>query len=502
MTLMAWSDQFITGLETVDEQHRELVNLINTAAPLLAQGGADAMQAARPLLAQLTQYAATHFRYEEGLMLQSQLAPHYVQQHRLTHAAFVEDVTLMQRQTEHDGKLSGNDLLRFLTSWLSFHILSEDKRMARQIRAIGHGASPAQAHAQADAGEDAPHAVYTDSLIDLFALLTDRNCTLLQANEQVRSAQAELAAANQLLESRVQQRTRELAQANASLLSERQALVESMARLKQAQGQLLQSEKMAAVGQLAAGVAHEINNPIGFVSSNLGSLATYVQQLFDLVDAYERAAVPLPTAAQAQVDAARAKADMTFLREDAPLLLKESSEGLGRVKRIVSGLRDFSHIDNATWAPADLNQGLESALNVVANEIKYKAEVVRDFAVLPPVVCIAAQLNQVFVNLLVNAAQAIETQGVITLRTRLEASTVSIEISDTGRGMAAQVQQRIFEPFFTTKAVGKGTGLGLSISWEIVQRHQGQITVRSEPGAGTAFRIVLPLRPALDLPQT
>ena len=345
-----------------------------------------------------------------------------------------------------------------------------------------------RALADVDTSEGAPHAVYTAALIDLFTLLTERNRTLLQANERVRAAQDELAAANQLLETRVQQRTAELAAANASLEQERQALVLSMARLEQTQGQLLQSEKMAAVGQLAAGVAHEINNPIGFISSNLSSLSNYLKKLFELIEVYEQqSAVP-----SAAILEARTRADIDFLREDVPSLLQESSDGLTRVQRIVGALRDFSHVDDGQWREADLNEGLEAALNMVGNEIKYKAQVVKELAPLPPVECIAAQLNQVFVNLLLNAAQAIEVRGVITLRSRVQDESVLIEISDTGTGMSPEVKKRIFEPFYTTKAVGKGTGLGLSICWEIIQRHQARIEVDSAPGAGTTLRLLLP----------
>jgi hemerythrin-like metal-binding protein len=489
--LMAWSDQFVTGLETVDAQHRGLVELINAAAPLLALGGAVALEAAKPLLGKLMEYAASHFLYEEELMRREQLTTAYMEQHQHSHAAFVDEVLMMLRQIEQDGNLSGNDLLRFLTSWLTFHILSEDKRMAAQVHAIRKGASPQQARTQSDSGASAAQSVYTEALIDLFTLLNERNRTLLLANQRVKQAQAELAAANLLLEARVQERTSELATANAALTTERQALVESMARLERTQGQLLQSEKMAAIGQLAAGVAHEINNPIGFVSSNLSSLERYIQQLFSLIGAYEQAA---PAAGEA-VQAARAVADIEFLREDIPELLRESSEGLARVKSIVSALRDFSHVDDGQWLPADLNLGLETALNMVWNEIKYKAEVVKDLGPLPMVPCIAAQINQVFVNLLVNAAQAITDKGVITLRSRAQGDEVWVEISDNGSGMSEELQKRIFEPFYTTKAVGKGTGLGLSISWEIISRHHGRIDVQSAPGTGTRFRITLPLVP-------
>jgi two-component system NtrC family sensor kinase len=168
---------------------------------------------------------------------------------------------------------------------------------------------------------------------------------------------------------------------------------------------------------------------------------------------------------------------------------------LARVKRIVNELRDFARMDTAERAPTDIHAVLDSALQVAGNEIKYEVEVIKEYSSLPPVVCNAAQLGQVFVNLLVNAAQAIEGHGAITLRTGAALESVWIDISDTGSGMSAEIQKRIFEPFYTTKPVGKGTGLGLSISWDIVKRYDGNLEVQSSPGLGTRFRITLPTVP-------
>ncbi len=264
--------------------------------------------------------------------------------------------------------------------------------------------------------------------------------------------------------------------------------------LEQAQSQLLQSEKMASVGQLAAGVAHEINNPIGFVNSNLGTLQNYVADLFKLVAAYEQLETKLPADdALQQLRALKKKLDLDYLREDTGNLVKESIEGLGRVKKIVQDLKEFSHVDSSEWQIADLHAGLDSTLNIAHNELKYKVTVVKEYGEIPPVECIASQINQVFMNILVNAAHAIETRGTVKLRTSLKNDEVLIEISDTGKGMPPDVQKRIFEPFFTTKPVGKGTGLGLSLSYGIVQKHHGHIEVESEAGKGTCFRIHLPV---------
>jgi two-component system NtrC family sensor kinase len=268
-------------------------------------------------------------------------------------------------------------------------------------------------------------------------------------------------------------------------------------RLEEAQNQLLQSEKMASIGQLAAGVAHEINNPVGFVSSNLGSLRGYIEPVLGLLGLLKRLPpAALPDELSAELERVDAAVDLDYVQEDLPQLLDESEEGLLRVKKIVQDLKDFSRVDHADWQDADLNAGLESTLNVVMNEVKYKAEVRKDYAVLPPVRCIAAQLNQVFMNLIVNAAHAIPERGVISLASRAEGDWVCIEVADTGTGMSEDVKRRIFEPFFTTKPVGKGTGLGLSLSFSIVQKHGGRIELESELGVGTRFRVWIPVRPA------
>jgi PAS domain S-box-containing protein len=285
----------------------------------------------------------------------------------------------------------------------------------------------------------------------------------------------------------------EVRRAQEALESNYERLKETNHRLEEAQNQLLQSEKMASIGQLAAGVAHEINNPIGFVNSNLNSLKRYVEDLLRLVADYQAAEESLPAPARTRLQEVKQEIDLEYMLEDVPMLLRESADGLGRVKRIVQDLKDFSRVDNCDLAEADLNAGLDSTLNVVFNEVKYKADVVKAYGQLPPVRCIAAQLNQVFMNFIVNAAHAIETRGTITLSTGHCGDWVWVEVADTGCGMSQEVQRRIFEPFFTTKPVGKGTGLGLSLSFSIVQKHRGCIRVRSEPGKGSAFRVWVPV---------
>ena len=281
------------------------------------------------------------------------------------------------------------------------------------------------------------------------------------------------------------------------LLTDNLARLQSLnQRLEEASSQLMQSEKMASIGQLAAGVAHELNNPIGFVHSNLGTLDGYLHDLLAIIEAYEHLIVNQPESAELTALHRRLEeCDFAFLKGDIFNLVSESKDGLGRVRKIVQDLKSFSRVGEQEWQEADLHQGLDSTLNIVWNELKYKCQVVKEYGDIPPVHCLISQLNQVFMNLLVNAGHAIERQGTITIRTRRHGDdAVCVEVADTGSGIAAENLTRIFDPFFTTKPVGQGTGLGLSLSYNIVRRHHGRIEVDSTPGQGTTFRIILPLR--------
>ncbi|CAJ9579309.1 sensor histidine kinase [Burkholderia pseudomallei] len=265
-------------------------------------------------------------------------------------------------------------------------------------------------------------------------------------------------------------------------------------RLEETHVQLLQSEKLASIGQLAAGVAHEINNPIGFVNANLNTLRSWVQGLLDVIAVQEALTGTLAADARAPLAAVARDIDLDYVRGDILALIDESIDGAMRVRRIVCDLRDFSRPSGDAWAFADLHASLESTLNVVHNELKYKADIVREYGVLPLVECNAAQLSQVFMNLLVNAAQSIGTHGTITIRTTHDGDTVSISIADTGAGIPEDAIGRIFDPFFTTKPVGQGTGLGLSISHGIVEHHGGRIDVESHVGRGSTLTVTLPVR--------
>ncbi len=275
---------------------------------------------------------------------------------------------------------------------------------------------------------------------------------------------------------------------------EQQALIK---KLETAHNQLLQSEKMASIGQLAAGVAHEINNPIGYVNSNLGSLGQYVEKLIGIMEVYERAESELSTPSLLEkIRSLKQEAEWEYLKRDVPDLIRESAEGIKRVKQIVQDLKDFSHVDQAEWQCVDLHKGIDSTLNIVRNEIKYNAEVIKEYGPIPPVECMASQLNQVFMNMLINASHAIGegNHGTITVRTGVENDMAWVEFSDTGKGIAPENLNRIFDPFFTTKPVGKGTGLGLSLSFSIIEKHHGRIEVASVAGSGATFRVWLPVK--------
>jgi two-component system NtrC family sensor kinase len=294
---------------------------------------------------------------------------------------------------------------------------------------------------------------------------------------------------NSRLHSEQQKRIQQLAAANERYIS-------SNRQLQEAHKQLVQSEKLSSIGQLAAGVAHEINNPIAYINSNLTSLKNYVEELLSLVAIYEKIEPVWADAEQlSQIQGFKNKIDLDFLKTDVLDLLDESHEGAFRVKKIVQALKDFSHAGgDDDWQWADLHTCLESTLNIANNEIKYKANVIKEFGNIPQVWCLPHQLNQVFMNLLVNAAHAIENEGTITVRTGAENDHIWVEVSDTGKGIAPEHLNKIFDPFFTTKPVGKGTGLGLSVSYNIIKKHNGEIRLDSRVGKGTTFRIVLPIK--------
>lgn len=297
----------------------------------------------------------------------------------------------------------------------------------------------------------------------------------------------------------LQEKNLELEKRTFELEGEKKRLKEAYEKLNQIQAQLIQSEKLASLGQLSAGVAHELNNPISFVHSNLGTLGEYVKDLEKLLGKYAELEKMLSTnechyQLLDQVIELKGEIGLSFILEDFDKIINESKEGIQRVKTIVQDLKDFSYRDKGEVQLSDINQGIESALNIVWNELKYKAEVIKEYGQIPKIECFPQQLNQVFMNILMNAAQAIETKGEIKIKTCKAGDEVVVEISDTGMGIPEENLKHIFEPFFTTKEAGKGTGLGLSVVYGIIQNHKGRIEVQSQINKGSVFKIILPIK--------
>ncbi|ADE11539.1 histidine kinase [Sideroxydans lithotrophicus ES-1] len=493
-----WDDKFNTGVETVDEQHHKLVDLINQLGAISThQSGTNELD---DILNELASYTAYHFSVEEKLMKQSGVDAAHQDAHLKAHQHFTAQVLLAAKILMDGADVSSQmvpSLLKYLTNWLVQHILGADKRMTQEVLALQAGASHEEATRKATDFMTQASNVLLEALNEMYGRLGDKTLEVIQKNQELEKEHEALQALNEQLEERVKQRTASLEQANRKLMASNEELKQLNERFESTQNQLLQSEKMASIGQLAAGVAHEINNPVGFVNSNMGTLGKYITSMFRVIDAYAAAESGNDGSALEAVARVKQEVDFPYLVEDIPNLLQESQDGLARVKRIVQDLKDFSHVDESNWQHANIEHGIDSTLNVVNNELKYKAEVVKEYAGLPDVECMPSQLNQVFMNLLVNAAHAIDKQGTITVRTGIKGDDeIWVEVQDTGKGIAPEHINRIFDPFFTTKPVGQGTGLGLSLSYGIVQKHHGRIEVKSEVGKGSTFRVCLPVRQA------
>lgn len=301
----------------------------------------------------------------------------------------------------------------------------------------------------------------------------------------------DLKALNSSLESRVEQRTAQLSQ---NILQ----LKETNEALKKTRDQLVQSEKMASIGTLAAGVAHEINNPVGFVMSNVRTLSEYMEVYHQGFSRIEHIASENDPARQKtllqEYRVWQEQEDLAFIKEDMTGLLTDTLDGTERIRDIVSGLKEFSHTDQASeFKAADLIEAVQQTLKVASNEVKYKAEVVTRLDPIPLIRCNSGQIRQVLLNLIVNASQAIDEHGRILVRSGLSDGRVFLSVTDNGSGIAPDTLKKIFEPFFTTKEVGEGTGLGLAIAYGIMEEHGGEITVQSVKGRGTRFSLLFPV---------
>ncbi len=312
----------------------------------------------------------------------------------------------------------------------------------------------------------------------------------LQRNSEEREKfVTELEILNKTLEQRVQERTKELKSANTELTN-------AIDNLKAAQGQLVQTEKMASLGQLVAGVAHELNNPIGFIYANFPHLEGYANDLIELVD--ELRLLPMNDTQKAAIEKKIKTIDLDFIKEDILKIVQSGKSGASRIKEIVSSLRSFSRLDEAELKSVALEDGINDTLALLLHHTKNRIEITKDYQLNQPVLCRAGQINQVFMNIIYNAIQAIDGSGSLRIATRREGEFAVIEIEDSGTGIPPNVIDKIFDPFFTTKQVGEGTGLGLSIAYGIVEKHDGRIEVTSEIGKGTKFTVYIRMKPAPD----
>ena len=307
--------------------------------------------------------------------------------------------------------------------------------------------------------------------------------------ESLEERSQQLTSLNKNLEEKVQARTRALELANREM-------AEAYHELKETQFQLVQSEKLASLGQLVAGIAHEIKNPLNFIYGNTGFLRDYIRKLEDLVALYEDALSLEDDEKKKKVEEFKEQIGYEFIINDLGTLVDNFEEGAERIHSIVGDLRTFSRTETGEFKRIDLHEAINLALNLLHNEFKGRVEVIKEYGDIPQVECQAGKINQVLVNLLINAAQAISGEGKVTITTRKAGKYVEIIVEDNGKGMTPDQLEHIFEPFFTTKPVGAGTGLGLSISYAIIQDHKGTITVSSKPGEGASFCVSLPIEHA------
>lgn len=468
MDALLWSSRFVTGLELVDEQHHRLLDLINTFGELCANHATVPREQLGAIDAELAAYAATHFADEERLMSEEGLDPRFLAMHQRLHGQFLRDVQHMRAAGFIDSPETARSLLKFLLHWLAFHILGSDMQAARQVERVRRGES-AQSAFSAEVHEVAgPAELLMGALDDLMRVIAVRN--------------AELVEANRTLEARVVERTAALQTANEQLTQTLQAL-------KATQSQLVDSAKLASIGQLASGVAHELNNPLGFVSANLASLGDSCDALVEFVKAVDEAVPPVVAATLRET---RERLDLDELSSDLPDLLEESKHGLARVAKIVGDLKEFSRVD-APGADVDLQSSAQVTLGVSAAQ-RQGTKVVTELEPTGRVHCDATMVNQSILALIINAAQAIKERGsgLITVRSGVDGVGGFIEVEDTGVGMTTDVLARATEPFFTTRPPGQGVGLGLTTVHNCARAHEGRFELKSTRGKGTVARLWLP----------
>lgn len=470
MDAFIWGERFFTGLSVVDEQHQRLVELINQYGELSAQHEVTFAQL-EPVLDELARYAQTHFADEEALMDGSGVDARFVEHHKQTHLRFLNDVGAMRSAALSGTAQNARALFRFLVHWLASHILGTDMQLARQLARVRQGESAADAYAAEVHDVEKPTQLLLGAVDDLMRVISERN--------------AELTEANRTLEERVALRTAEL--------------TSTVERLRATQVQLVETEKLASVGQLASGLAHEINNPLGFVAANLSAFEEHTSALHSVLEVARGVARRLGPEDRDLFDRACDEADLEFVEDDLPALLKETREGVKRVQAIVHDLKDFSNVDAGDVIDVNLASSVEVTLKVLPPRHRDHVTFVTELALTPRVRCQASSVNQALLALVQNAAQAVQDKpgstGRVTLKTGADETFAWVEILDDGVGMTAQTLAHAFEPFFTTRAPGQGIGLGLTTAYQCAQAHGGKLEATSEPGRGTSMRLMLPLRP-------
>jgi len=353
-------------------------------------------------------------------------------------------------------------------------------------------------HGMLTGGVSAAKKAYYDEineeLIPSFMVFTRQMSAMLQNFE-----------AKKFLDLKVQKRTAEVIQQkqkiekiNHELNRQKDELQKTLENLKQAQSQLVQSEKMASLGQLVAGIAHEINNPVNFISAGVDSLSTNLEEIRQVLDIYHKITSDNVTEKLKEIEVLKEKVEYKEAIRETNKLIESIKNGTKRTTEIVRGLRTFSRLDEDILKMADIHEGLDSTLILLHNKYKNRIEIVKNYGNLPLIECYPGQLNQIFMNILSNAIDAIDEKGTIIISTSLSSKIMRISIKDTGQGIPENIRQKIFDPFFTTKGVGKGTGLGLSICQSIIEKHKGNIKVKSEEGKGTEFIISLPVKQTIE----
>ncbi|MBN2523587.1 MAG: GHKL domain-containing protein [Bacteroidales bacterium] len=328
-----------------------------------------------------------------------------------------------------------------------------------------------------------------EQLIPSFMVFTQQMSEMLKNLEAKRS-----------LDRKVRERTEQVIKQkeeieiiNEELTSQKNELQIILENLKQAQAQLVQSEKMASLGQLVAGIAHEINNPVNFISAGVESLSMNLEEIGQVLERYNRITASNVKEKLKEINELKQNIEYKEAIREINKLIDSIKNGVNRTTEIVKGLRTFSRLDEDVLKTTDIHEGINSTLILLHNKYKNRIEIIKKYKKIPLIECFPGQINQVFMNILSNAIDAIEGNGTITICTSLSGENVRISIRDTGNGIQKNLREKIFDPFFTTKEVGKGTGLGLSITQSIIEKHKGKIEVKSEPGNGTEFIILLPV---------